>query len=265
MSIITLLTDFGVEDSFVAIMKGVILGIAPTVTIVDVTHQVPAFNRIAAGISWLTLAPWYPAGTIHVAVVDPGVGTARAILAVQLMDQWFLCPDNGLITPLLQTYGPAQAIREVTNSALMAPKPHPTFHGRDIFAPVAAHLALGVPIEEVGPPATPSETLPWRLPSVAPGQIDGQIFHIDHFGNCWTNIRREHLVSADISPEWAEILISGEHRVKGIARSYGERHKSPVLVLENSSGFIEVGIFEASAARVLDLAIDDVVSVSAGG
>jgi len=263
MSLITLQTDFGTRDAFVAAMKAVILRIAPGTQLLDISHEIPPFDLRSPGLNWLGLFDYCPPGTIHIGVIDPGVGTAREIVLACIREQWFLAPDNGLLTPLLETYGnPTQAYR-VEPGVWTAPHPHPTFHGRDIFAPVAAHLALGQEASGAGPSrdTTTLNKYAWPKPEVATGQVNGQILYADRFGNLWSNIRFVDLTKAGIVPNAARITI-GDREIVGISPSYGQTVDAVVSVV-NSIGYIEVAVVQGNALEILGLGIDTPITIRA--
>jgi S-adenosylmethionine hydrolase len=191
--VVTLLTDFGHQDPFVGIMKGVILRLCPAAALVDLCHETAAFDILGGSFLLQSAACFFPPGTIHVAVVDPGVGSPRRPILAQIDDQLFLAPDNGLLSYPLAS-GTVQAVRVITAREYLLPQRSATFHGRDVFAPVAGHLARGVPPERFGPEITD----PVRLPIPRPcrdssDRLVGEIVWIDHFGNCITNIPGEAL------------------------------------------------------------------------
>ncbi|MEO7995622.1 MAG: SAM-dependent chlorinase/fluorinase [bacterium] len=259
MAIITLQTDFGTRDPFVAAMKGVILRQAPDVQIVDVTHEIPPYNRMLPGLHWCGIHEYFPPGTVHVAVVDPGVGTSRAILAVAIFEQIFLCPDNGLITPLLRGSAPRECFR-VERKEWFAPDPHPTFHGRDIFAPVAAHLAMGEAIESVGPRHKP-QLDHWPVPLTSPEAIQTSILTIDHFGNAWTSMCRGVWGHTDWTD--ATVAIEGvDISIPTISRTYGDQPAGTPVALFNSSGFLEIAEVQGNAAASFGLSLGQKVTVT---
>ncbi len=189
--IITLLTDFGQGEPFVGIMKGVILGRCREATVVDLTHQIPAFDILGASFLLQSAMPVFPPGSIHVAVVDPGVGGQRRPLVAEIGDQLLVAPDNGILTyPLAEQEG--AIVREITAAEYFRHPVSTTFHGRDIFASVAGHLAAGLAPERLGPVIHDQARLPIpRVCTPEPGQLSGCILWVDRFGNCITNIRRE--------------------------------------------------------------------------
>jgi len=243
MTIITLTTDFGSADGYVGAIKGVILSLAPGVTLVDITHAVPP-QDVRFGAHVLSMAaPYFPAGTIHLAVVDPGVGSARRGLALRTAWATFVGPDNGLFTPFLDQ---RVACKALTNAAMHRRPVSPTFHGRDIFAPVAAHLAMGRPLADLGPEITdPSSLLaeaPRRLPN---GRWLGEVIHVDRFGNLVTNLA---LTGANVK-QTAYVHIAGERLA--VQRTYADGAPGALLALVGSAGYVEIAVREGNAAERL--------------
>lgn len=254
--LITLLTDFGDKDPYVGIMKGVIYGLNPAVQLVDLTHQVmPQAVREGAFLLY-NAYPYFPPGTVHLAVVDPGVGTSRKGICIQVPGLgYFVGPDNGLFSYILDKF-PGAAVREITNPSFQRPTVSPTFHGRDIFAPTAARLALGHPWEETGPLL--EKDSPVLLPDLWPHwtetpqgrRISGEIIHVDHFGTLVTNLPQTAFET--VSPEAlqnARLEIAGQYQLQGIRRTYGESREGEIIALFGSSGFLEIARVNGQAAR----------------
>ena len=248
--LITLTTDFGHKGPFVAVMKGIILGRAPDLRVIDLTHEIHVHWPAEAGF-WLARSyGYFPQGSVHVAVVDPGVGTGRHIIAVEYDDHVFIAPDNGLL-PLV--FGESQDVRsyrldEAWRSAQNWPEPSNTFHGRDIFAPLAAEIAVGrVKPSDIGPPV--ADIVPSLLdePELVGNEIRGSVIAIDHFGNLITNIDGS-LVNALTEPE----VRTGGHTLPVLA-TYGNTRPGEFLALINSFGVLEVARAEGSAADGLGL------------
>ena len=229
---ITLLTDFGTRDGYVAAMKGVIASLAPRARVVDATHDIPAHDIRAGAWSLMQYWKFFPRGTIHVAVVDPGVGTERRPLLVEADGHFFLGPDNGIFAWI-----PARRIHEVRARRAVVSN---TFHGRDVFAHAAGLLAAGRRVSgaEVRDPVIPS----WVAPRRERGRVIGEVVHIDHFGNCITNLK----------PEPGPIVV-GRRRIAALARTYGEAARGKPIALVGSSGYVEIALRERSAAAVLGL------------
>ena len=236
--IITLTTDFGLKDPFVGAMKGVILGIAPNVQIVDITHDIPSYDIIEASFVLQEAYRYFPEGTIHVVVVDPGVGSARRPLALTVPEEGlhpiFIAPDNGV----LSLVSDSAIARHINNVSLFRNPVSQTFHGRDIFAPAAAHLAAGTSFESVGPTVTDLATLTsFRNPTV---------LRIDKFGNLQTNLRRNQL-----GPGF--VIRVGTTEVRRIVSSYSEASNGELFAIEGSAGLIELCLNQDSAANRLNL------------
>ncbi|MEW6747511.1 MAG: SAM-dependent chlorinase/fluorinase [Planctomycetota bacterium] len=239
--LITLLTDFGTADTYVGTMKGVILSIAPQVRLVDLTHEVPPQAVGVAAFLLGSSCRYFPPGTVHVAVVDPGVGSERRVLAVESLGHLFLAPDNGLLTPVLDD---AIEIRTVTAKEYFLPKVAAVFHGRDLFAPVAAHVAIGVPLAALGPVAVAPERLERSRRSSATAGILGQVIHVDRFGNLITDVRAEEL------PVSHPVQVSIEGQVVGpVRRTYSDAADGEPLALISSCGCLEIAVRNGSAAR----------------
>ncbi len=250
MALIALTTDYGTSDGYVGALKGVILGIAPQATIVDVTHDIAPQDVQHAGFVLWQVLPHFPTGTIHVAVVDPGVGTARRILAVRCHQQVILAPDNGLLSFVLDEW-PADEVRAVTDERHLLPQRSATFHGRDIFAPVAAHLANGTTIAKLGAEAGAWERLPVRLVAEPmDGGLKGAVVHVDHFGNLVTSIRRDQLPKA-LSDSGQVLIGAGGKTIRQISRTFADVAVGELVAYFGSSGLLEVAVNGGSAARVL--------------
>lgn len=250
MSIVALLTDFGTADQYVASMKGVILQINPKVTLVDVTHEIASQDVFHAAFVLRQVLPYYPAETIFVAVVDPGVGTPRRVLAARYSDRVVLAPDNGLLT-LVHRDADMQEIRVVENRRLFATNLSATFHGRDIFAPVAAHLSRGMSLDQVGPVAGRIEVLDLARPvRHADGTMDGQVCLVDRFGNLITNISVVDLSSARAGSRHFEVVVK-DRPVGPIRIAYSDVPRGEPLAIIGSSQMLEVAVNHGNAARLL--------------
>lgn len=246
--VITLTTDFGARDPYVAAMKGVILSRCPGVAILDLTHDIAPQNVVEGALFLAGAAPWFPPGTVHIAVVDPGVGTARRPVAIAWRGQFLVGPDNGLFTLLLDQSA-AEAAHVISNPAFILDTVSATFHGRDVFAPAAAALAVGADIAEAGPAAGALHRLPLPKPVRRPdGGIDGEIIHVDRFGNCISNISAEGF---DTARPWR--VQAGDVRFARIHRTYGDVAPSEALALFGSGGYLEIAVNGGNAERVLGL------------
>lgn len=248
-AIVTLTTDFGCREAWVAAMKGVILGIArtalQTVELVDVTHEVAPHDVLEGALALEAAAPFFPPGTVHLAVVDPGVGTARRGLAVVAREQVFIGPDNGLFTPFLG--GGAWTAWEVAAPEYRRDAVSRTFHGRDVFAPAAAHIATGVDPSRLGPPVTDPVRLAWPAPGEVGGAVAGVVLHVDRFGNLVTSVRAEAV--AGLPGRGATVKVAG--RTVELVGTYGELGRGKLGALVGSSGRLEIAVREGSAARAL--------------
>lgn len=245
--ILTLTTDFGISGPYVAAIKGVVLGLAPETHVVDVSHSI-APQDIAEGSYVLAgIVDCFPTGTVHLAVVDPGVGTDRRLIAVAVEGQWFVLPDNGLIGGVLRGRNPS-GVWEIRNPSLRRPVVAPTFHGRDILAPAAAHLLRGGDPADLGPPLD-RIVLPSSLgPAEDAEGLTGEVVFLDSFGNLITNIARDRLGS--LPPSRWSIEIKGQ-AVDGLVVTYGEREPGTLVGLIGSSGRVEVAVVNGDAARTL--------------
>ncbi|HEX5631619.1 MAG TPA: SAM-dependent chlorinase/fluorinase, partial [Gemmatimonadales bacterium] len=238
MAILTFLSDFGLHDSYVAEVKGAVLSRHAGATIVDVTHLVPA-GKVASGAFLLGRCfRHFPAGTVHLAVVDPGVGTERAPIALRAHGHYFVGPDNGLFTPVLDAAAEIVALEQPPGIA-------PTFHGRDLFAPAAARLLMGYPLDTLGTPlGRAAVRLPLLTPRLQGDAIVGVVLHEDHFGSLVTNL------NPAILPEGAEIVV--DHVTVGpVRRTYAEVEPGALLALVGSAGLVEIAMRDGSAARRL--------------
>lgn len=256
LPVISLLTDFGTTDYFVGAVKGAILSVNPSVVIADITHEIAPQDIRSAAFTLLASYQTFPVGTIHVAVIDPGVGSARRPLIVSANQQFFVGPDNGLFT-YIYDQEPAHSAIHVTAEKYFRLEPSSTFHGRDIFAPVAAALSLGIKPENFGPPITDAVRLAGSLkPTVHQnGKVRARIIHIDRFGNCITNITRELLPGA----KELKLRVNG-NVIRKLHRFYNEAGAAKdVFAIWGSAGFLELSVNGDSAARTLKAKRDDKV------
>ncbi len=252
VSIITLTTDFGTGSPYVAAMKGVILSINPAATLVDISHAVPAQDIRQGAVVLENATVWFPEGTIHVAVVDPGVGTEREIIYARIGKQQYVAPDNGLLSRLLAKAPPTE-IRRLTNPALWLDPVSATFHGRDIMAPVAARLSLGLPPSELGPPAGQITWCEWPQAEVLAQKIRGQVVEIDSFGNLITNIAAE--LFAGWPTDTRACVVCGIFETFGIYRNYAAQAAGMLVALVGSSGRLELALVGDNAAARLGVAV----------
>jgi len=270
--IITLTTDFGTSDTYVGIMKGVILSINPNVQIVDLTHAIPPQDIYEAAFSIYTAHSYFPKGTIHVIVVDPGVGSDRQAIVSRTDNAFFVCPDNGVLSYLLQNVENegGQSIDSVAiqNSLYYLPEVSNTFHGRDVFAPVAAHLSLGVSLEDIGPPVQTLVQLPIQVPELTDGVLTGQIVKIDRFGNAITNISETaiaRLKSASTGGISTYEIRVGSVRLHRFNRAYAESGVGKPLAIIGSSGLLEIAINGGNAKEDLGIKWGDPVVIQRFG
>jgi S-adenosylmethionine hydrolase len=234
--IITLTTDFGLSDPFVGIMKGVILGIAPNAQLVDITHDIRSYDILEAAFLIDSTYRYFPEETVHVVVVDPGVGSARRPMAARAKGHFFVAPDNGVLSLILES----EAYR-IMNDSLFLNSVSQTFHGRDIFAPVAAHLSRGTPIESVGPRIIDFIKRPLPRPRPQGDKLLGIVLRIDKFGNIITNLRR-HDLGRDFTIRVAGLAITR------LCTSFSEADPGEFFAVEGSTGFIELALNQGSAA-----------------
>ncbi len=257
--LITLLTDFGRRDPFAGILKGVIAGLNPRAQVIDLSHEVEPQNVRQGGIFWMQAVPFFPPGTIHVGVVDPGVGSGREILAARARGAIFLAPDNGML-------GLAARREEIEEAYFVRirrwflPRISQSFHGRDIFAPVAAWLAKGLPLKKLGPAARDFQLLSlprpqWSRPrGAAAVRLAGEIIDIDRFGNCLTNLKIDH-------PARVLRIRAGRLAVKGLSRFYGAVPVGSPLALAGSIGLLEIAVSGGSAQVIWGLKVGHIVTV----
>src|SRR5436190_5250883 len=248
-SIITLLTDFGTQDYFVGAMKGVILSKNPDAQIIDITHDIPPQDIESAAFNLLACYRNFPAGSIHVAIVDPGVGSERRALIVACAEQFFVGPDNGLFSWICEREVQWRAV-QATNERFFRHPISNTFHGRDIFAPVAAALSMGRELHEFGPFV---EDIVCR-DSLNPTKIDdqiiqGRVVHIDRFGNCVTNLTKEMLRSAGSATAWR--IAVGTQEINSFHAFFADASDGEVFCTSGSAGFLEISVRNASAAKLL--------------
>jgi hypothetical protein len=251
---IALLTDFGHCDWFVASMKGVILSVNPGAVIVDINHNIPASGIPAAAFNLLACHSSFPKCTIFVAVVDPGVGSSRAAIAAKAGPYFLLGPDNGVLSPVIDNYYKPE-LRALLNPKYFLRKVSATFHGRDIFAPAAAHLSKGVAFEKLGPRIKDIVRLSMPLACEKGKQIAGSVMYIDHFGNAITNIPSS-LVSRRIN----HVFVKG-HKIP-LRSCYADVGKGKPLAVAGSCGFAEVSVNKGNAAKKMKLKIGDKVEIA---
>ena len=245
--IITLLTDFGLDDAFVGIMKGVILGIDPQARLVDLTHAVPPQQVLPAALVLRSAVPYFPEGTIHVAVVDPGVGSARRALLIETARALLIGPDNGVLSLAAPAMG-RRATRVIDNADLFRHPVSQTFHGRDIFAPVAAHLARGVAPQAVGPVVDAITELTLPAPRRSGSRLHGEVVYVDRFGNLVTNLDADSVAGFPVST--LSVSIAGIP-VAGPVAAYAAVPEGTLLAIVGSWGVVEIAVRNGNAAQQL--------------
>ncbi len=259
--IIALTTDFGLQDPYVAEMKAVILGLCYDAIIVDITHSIEKFNIRMGAYMLASTEPYFPKGTIHVAVIDPGVGTARRSLLVQTQDASFIGPDNGVLMLAAEKQG-IMEIREITNPEFMLPHVSNTFHGRDVFASVAAHLANGVSTSEFGPEIHDAIKPDFIKVIFRKNSLIGEVLHVDSFGNIITNVTDQDLNHLRIGNSLRTEVADCKMNLK-IGRTYAESKRGEALILVGSQGYLEIAINQGNAAEKFDAKQGDKVLLSA--
>jgi len=246
-NVITLTTDFGLQDYYVSAMKAVMLGISPDVRLVDISHEIPSQDIMAGSWVLKNSAMLFPPETVHLVVVDPGVGTDRNAIALQIEDQYFIGPDNGIFSLLTQEQD-FKAIR-LSNPEYWRTERSSTFHGRDIFAPAAAHISRGVPLEKLGEPLDDLVTYRWTVPISDKDGIEGMVIHIDKFGNLITNITKS-LIEDVVGEKGIKIYV-GNTILDEIASTFGTVAEGEPVAYIGSSGMLEIGINKGNAGEML--------------
>ena len=242
---VALVTDFGLVDVYVGVLRGVIRTLSPEADVLDVCHAVAPGDRHEAAFFLLSAVPFLPKGTIHLCVVDPGVGTPRKVIAIRAGGHTFVGPDNGVFAPIVDALGGVQEARYVTNERLQRPRRGNTFQGRDVMAPVCAHLCRGIDFALVGEVAPGIEPLAGFAPTVDDTRGDGRVLHVDRYGNVVTNF-----VPADLRgprEEWR--LVAGDTTIRRWADTYGDVAPGELLAYPGSVGFVEIAARDGSAAE----------------
>jgi S-adenosyl-L-methionine hydrolase (adenosine-forming) len=260
--IVTLLTDFGTADYFVGAMKGAVLAADAGAQVVDITHDIPAQDVEAGAFALAAAFESFPRGTVHLAVVDPGVGSARRGLAVAAAGHLFVGPDNGLFGHVYERAADLRVF-QLTNESFFRPKVAATFHGRDVFAPVAGALARGVPAAELGPEVEDFVRLPRARPRRLPdGSLEAAVIHVDRFGNLVTNLTPGDIPEEELKSGRARLLV-GPREVRGFRRFYAEERgeASEPFAIWGSAGFLELSVNRGSAARALHAARGQKITV----
>jgi S-adenosylmethionine hydrolase len=260
MPTLTLTTDFGLRDGFVGTMKGVIWSICPAAQIADISHTIAPQNILEGAFALWRAYTFFPPDTVHVAVVDPGVGTRRRPLAARVGEYYFVGPDNGLFTPIFEDAeknGWMQEIVHLTNEKYFLAEVSRTFHGRDVFAPVGAHLANGVPLADLGPLISDPVRLSMPKPEKTPTGWRAHVTVVDIFGNLTSDMPAAALMN-DIQ---VTFHLRGRE-VRGLVASYGQKQPGELIALVDSENFVEIAIVNGSAAQVTGAQVGDIIEVS---
>lgn len=255
--VITLTTDFGLQDHYVGVLKAVLLGISPESRLIDISHEIPPQDIMAAAWVVRNSAMMFPAGTVHLVVVDPGVGTDRKGVALKIEDQYFVGPDNGIFSLIGEEFD--YELVELTNKKYWRENISNTFHGRDIFAPVAAHIANGVSMDKLGKPLDSLVTYRWAVPISDKDGIQGWIVHIDRFGNLISNIS-EDLIFESGKPSQLKVYV-GNTILKGLVSTFGAVTDGEPAAYIGSSGMLEIGINKGNAREMLGVVKGAQVSI----
>jgi S-adenosylmethionine hydrolase len=259
VKIITLTSDFGLRDPYAAEMKAAILGICPHAVIVDVTHIVEKFNMLEGAFVLASATPYFPDGSIHVAVVDPLVGTQRRPIIVETKRGFFVGPDNGILMLAAEAQGVVRA-REITSRKLMLPHISGTFHGRDVFAPAAAHLAKGVSPEEFGPEITDPIVPQFTKVMRSHDTVSGEVLHVDGFGNIITNIPGANLAS--FRGSMVQVDLPNQKPQMKVIGTYADARLNEPLVLVGSHGYAEIAVNQGNAAERFQAKAGDKVTLT---
>jgi S-adenosylmethionine hydrolase len=257
--VVALLTDFGYRDHYVGVMKGVIWGIAPSVRIADISHAIRPQDVFEGAFLLAQAYAYFPPKSIFVAVVDPGVGTQRRPIAARIGDYFFVAPDNGLLTFVIregESRGWPMRFVHLTQSAYWLPQISRSFHGRDIFAPVAAHLANGIPLDALGPQIEDPVILPIPEPSPEERGWQGQIIYIDAFGNLITNIQPHHLAGES---DWR--IQYKDYEIRGLVNTFGEGRPGDLIAMFDSTGYLSLCIVNGNAETKLSAQVGDPLRV----
>jgi S-adenosyl-L-methionine hydrolase (adenosine-forming) len=253
---ITLTSDFGLKDPYVAEMKGVILSINPKAALVDITHEIDKFNIRMAAFILASAAPYFPQGTVHLAVVDPGVGTERRAIVIQTKKAFLVGPDNGVLMIAAQNQE-IESIHQLSNPNLMLPKTSNTFHGRDIFAPAAAYIDKGVQPSEFGPEIKDPVISQFSTVKHGSDGLRGEVLQIDGFGNIITNVKEENLVKGKLNVKLPKVSL----KIK-FAKKYGEAEPQKPIFLVGSHGFVEIALNQGNAAAKFHVKAGDKIIVT---
>jgi S-adenosylmethionine hydrolase len=254
---VAFLSDYGLVDEFVGVCKGVMLGLAAGLDVIDLTHQVPAHDVRAGALALVRAVQYLPDGCVVLAVVDPGVGTERRLVGVECDRAIFVGPDNGLLAPAVALLGGARRVVHLTNTEHQLPAPGPTFAGRDVMAPAAAHLAAGGTLDDLGEPVDPATLVPGvvGLPRVLPGgAVEADVWWVDRFGNCQLNVGPDELEAAGAEPGGTlEVRVGGRAKAARWVHTYAAARPSELVLLVDSYGLAALALDRRSAAVEYDL------------
>jgi S-adenosyl-L-methionine hydrolase (adenosine-forming) len=263
---VTFLSDFGLQDDFVGTCHGVIKRIAPEAQIIDVTHGIPPQQVLQGALVLASTLPYMPVG-VHLAVVDPGVGSSRRPLALRDRDgRYFVGPDNGLLVPAADLAG-IETAHELANPEYALDTISRTFHGRDLFSPAAAHLARGVPVDELGPPLAPDALVRLDIPQpeIGANRIAGTVLYVDAFGNVALNVTREHVAEVGIVPgTQVELELGGERFYAVAARTFADARAGDIMLYEDSYRNMSVAISNGNAAEMLHARAGQSIRINVG-
>lgn len=261
MPVITLLTDYGIKDSYVAEVKGAILKINPEATIVDISHDVGNYDIESGAFHLARAAPYFPDGTVHVGVVDPGVGGTRKPIIVKTSSAWFVGPDNGLMAPAAERLE-VEAIWEITNSEMLPPRVSDVFDGRDVFGPTGAYLSVGVPPDKLGTEISDMIRLPAYTPRLDGDTVHAQVIHVDGFGNLVTNVTYETLEKIGASGDVRfKVVVRGHEFDIPYARRFSAVPEGEPLLLVAGGGYLEISVNQGNAAEHMGLGKGDKVTL----
>jgi S-adenosylmethionine hydrolase len=261
-SIITLTTDFGIKDPYVAEMKAVILSLNGNVTVLDVSHGINKYDIRMGAFVLASVTPYFPTGTIHVAVVDPTVGSQRRAILIETEQAFFIGPDNGILT-LACRRNKIKHVFEITNKKMMLPIISGTFHGRDLFAPAAAHLANGVPSKEFGPEIHHITYPTFARPIRKEKTLQGEVIYVDDFGNIVTNFCMDDIKSSE-TEGFIKVKLKRKSQMLKLCKNYSEVAKHETLILGGSHGFLEIAANGGNAAKELKVTTGDKLAISVG-
>jgi S-adenosylmethionine hydrolase len=258
--IITLTTDFGLKDPYVAEMKAAILSICTDAVIVDISHEVEKFNIRMGAYVLASAATYFPRGTVHIAVIDPGVGTQRRSLLIQTKQCFFIGPDNGVLVLAAEKQGITR-IYEITNKNLMLTQISNTFHGRDIFAPAGAHLARGLPPAESGPEIREVKKPKFAKVKRSKRALVGEVLHVDGFGNIISNVSEEEVADLNVKGS-VNVVLPGSRMTLKFGKTYAEAKPEEALALIGSHGYVEIAVNQGNAAEEFKTKPGDIIRLS---